>query len=143
MTKNIILQWASIQRKLGGMTEHILEPHGAAAWSPNTDVYESHDDVMIKVELAGVAKESIQVNLENQVVVICGMRRDPYGGESTAGYRFRQMEIEYGPFQRTVSLPFPVDGNQVTAHMVNGILKIRLPRAQAAASKKITVSTDD
>ncbi len=143
MTRNIILQWANIQRKLGGMSEHLLEPHGAGAWSPNTDVYESHDDVMIKVELAGVAKESIQVNLENQIVIIQGVRRDPYGGESTAGYRFRQMEIEYGPFQRTVSLPFPVDGNQVTAHMVNGILKIRLPRAKEPASQKITVSMED
>ena len=143
MTKNIILQWANIQRKLVGMSEHLLEPHGAGAWSPNTDVYESHDDVMIKVELAGVAKESIQVNLENQVVIILGLRRDPYGGESTAGYRFRQMEIEYGPFQRTVSLPFPVDGNHVTAHMINGILKIRLPRAKEPASKKITVSMED
>lgn len=143
MTKNIVSQWIHIQRKLAGISEHILEPQGAAAWSPNTDVYESADDVMIKVELAGVAKESIHVNMDNQTVVIAGVRRDPYGGESTAGYRFRQMEIEYGPFQRVVSLPFPVDGNAATAHMTNGILKIRLPRAKEPAAKKIAVSMDD
>lgn len=135
MTKNIISHWAQIHRKLVG---EIVEPQGGA-WAPNTDVYESADDVMVKVELAGVDKESVQIQLDGQTLIVQGMRRDPYGGESTAGYRFRQMEIEYGPFQRAVALPFPVDADHATAQMQNGILKIRLPRAQEAAPTKISV----
>ncbi len=102
MTKNIITHWIQIHRKMVG---ELAEPQGGA-WAPNTDVYESADDVMVKVELAGVDKESVQIELDGQTLIIQGMRRDPYGGESTAGYRFRQMEIEYGPFQRAVALPF-------------------------------------
>lgn len=135
MTKNIIAHWVHIHRKLmGDLTEGT-----GGAWTPNTDVYESADDVLVKVELAGVDKESVQIQLEGQTLVIMGMRRDPYGGESTAGYRFRQMEIEYGPFQRAVDLPYPVDGDHANAQMQNGILKIRLPRAREATPTKISV----
>lgn len=139
MSKNILSQWSLLQRKLVNISEHLLEPHGAGAWAPNTDVYESADDVVIKVELAGVSKESIRVHLESQAVIVEGVRRDPYGGESTAGYRFRQMEIEYGPFHRVIPIPYPVDGTNARAHLTNGVLKVRLPRAQAAVQTRITV----
>lgn len=142
MTRSILAQWAQIQRKLVGLSDHMLEPHGSGAWSPNTDVYESVDDVVVKLELAGVDKESVRIHLEDQALVIQGVRRDPYGGESTAGYRFRQMEIEYGPFQRIVPVPFPVDGSHARAQLANGILKVRLPRAKTPAQTKITVSME-
>jgi HSP20 family protein len=142
MTRSIMAQWAQLQRKLVGLSDHLQEPHGGGAWSPNTDVYEGADDVMIKVELAGVDKESVRIHLEEQALIIQGVRRDPYGGESTAGYRFRQMEIEYGPFQRIVAIPFPVSGNDARAHLNNGVLKIRLPRAKTPEPTKITVAMD-
>jgi HSP20 family molecular chaperone IbpA len=142
MTRSILAQWSHIQRKLTGVSDHLLEPHGGGAWSPNADVYESADDVIIKVELAGVEKGSVRVRLEEQVVIIDGMRTDPCGGESTAGYRFRQMEIEYGPFHKAVPVPFPVDGANSTANMVNGFLKIRLPRATGNTQMKIAVITE-
>jgi HSP20 family protein len=142
MTKNILTQWAHLQRKITGASEHLLGYHGAGAWSPNTDVYESADDVIVKVELAGVDRESIGVHLEDQAVIVEGVRRDPYGGESTAGYRFRQMEIEYGPFHRVVSVPYPVDGEHARAQVSNGILKVRLPRAKTRIQTKITLSME-
>jgi len=139
MTRSIVAQWSSIHRKLVGISEHLLEQHAGGAWSPNTDVYESADDVIVKVELAGVDKESIRISLEEQAVVLDGVRRDPCGGESTAGYRFRQMEIEYGPFHRVIPVPYPVDGTNARAHMTNGILKVSLPRARQPIQTKITV----
>jgi HSP20 family protein len=142
MTKSILTQWAQLQRKLAGASEHLLGAHGAGAWSPNTDVFESADDVVVKVEIAGVEKETIHVHLEDQAVIIDGFRRDPYGGESTAGYRFRQMEIEYGPFRRLVSVPYPVDGERARAQISNGILKIRLPRAKSPIQTKITINME-
>lgn len=141
MTKSIFTQWVQIQRKLAGISEHVLDSH-SGSWSPNTDVYESADDVMVKVELAGVEKSSVHIHLEEQVLIIDGVRRDPYGGESTAGYRFRQMEIEYGAFRRVLALPFSVDGANARANMANGILKIRLPRAPTAAQTRIAVAME-
>ena len=139
MTKNILTQWAHLQRKITGASEHLLGVPGAGAWSPNADVYESVDDVIVKVELAGLDKESIRVHLEDQAVIIEGVRRDPYGGESAAGYRFRQMEIEYGPFHRVIYLPYSVDGEHARAQFSNGILKVSLPRSKARIQTKITI----
>jgi HSP20 family molecular chaperone IbpA len=70
------------------------------------------------------------------------MRRDPYGGESAQGYRFRQMEIEYGPFQRIIPIPCPVDARTARAQVTAGILKIYLPKAPAAAQVKIAVAME-
>jgi HSP20 family protein len=139
MTKNILNQWEQIQRKLAGASEHLLGYHGSGAWSPNTDVYENADCVIVKVELAGVDKDSIHVHLEDQIVIIEGVRRNPYGVENTSGCRFRQMEIEYGLFHRVVFVPYPVDGEHAKAQISNGILKVRLPRAKTAIQTKITI----
>jgi HSP20 family protein len=139
MTRSILAQWAQIQRKLAGLANHTLEQHGSAAWSPNTDVYEGADDVVVKMELAGVPAESIRILLENRVLLVEGLRRDPHSGESAAGYRFRQMEVEYGPFRRVIEMPFAVDGENTRARMQNGILFIRLPRAPETTGQKICV----
>lgn len=139
MTRSILAQWAQMQRKLASLADHMLEEHSTSVWSPNTDVYESADDVVIKMELAGVTADSVHIYLENQVLLVEGTRRDPHSADSAAGYRFRQMEIEYGSFRRIVELPFAVDGQMGRAKMKNGVLLIRLPRARAAESKKIRV----
>ncbi|MBN1268437.1 MAG: Hsp20/alpha crystallin family protein, partial [Kiritimatiellae bacterium] len=111
----------------------------AQAWSPNTDVCEGPDEVVIRMEVAAVPIESLEVQLEEQSVVIRGVREDTACEESAAGYRFRQLEIEYGPFQRTVRLPYAIDGDHAKANMRNGMLEIRLPRAQAAKHTTISV----
>ena len=133
---------AQIQRKLAGMANPDHKPHSSTAWSPNADVYESADDVVVKMELAGVPADSIQILLENRVLLVAGLRRDPHSGESAAGYRFRQMEIEYGPFRRVIEMPFAVDGEQTRARMQNGILFIRLPRARGSSGQKICVKME-
>ncbi len=142
MTRGILVQWMQIQRKLAGISDHVLEPHKSGAWIPNTDVYENDDAIIIKVELAGIDKDSLQVRTESQAIIIEGVRREPYGRESLAGYRFRQMEIEYGPFHRTIPVPFPVDTAKAQTSIQNGILKISLPRSKESRPIKIPITMD-
>ncbi|HBA84010.1 MAG TPA: hypothetical protein DCZ95_07955 [Verrucomicrobia bacterium] len=139
MTRSLSAQWGQIQRKLFGLSDHLSEHHGAGSWSPNTDVCVSGDDVIVKMELAGVAKDSIRIRIEGDALIVEGVRRDPYGGESTAGYKFIQMELEYGPFRRVVGVPFPIDGDRSMAQFDGGILRILLPRARSCGATKITV----
>lgn len=143
MSKSLSAQWSQIQRKLVTFAEQTTQHPGAGHWTPNTDMCEGSDDIFVKVELAGVNKDSIRISTENQMLTIEGVRRDPYGGESTAGYRFLQMEIEYGAFRRTLNLPFPVDGERARAQFENGILKICLPRTRSAGQTRIVVSTEN
>ena len=139
MTKSLITQWGQIQRKLAGIQGRLGAGEESAGWQPNTDVYDGPDGLIVKVELAGVPCEGISIFLEERVLVIEGQRRDPYTGETGAGYRFRQMEIEYGPFQRVIPLPYPVNGRAAMAHCHGGILEVRLPRAEAVIKKRVTI----
>ncbi|MFH0908832.1 MAG: Hsp20/alpha crystallin family protein [bacterium] len=146
MTKNLLAQWSQIQRKLAGLNDQLSHPHVSTEWVPNTDVYDGPDGLVVKVELAGVACDSFSIHLEQHTLVIEGVRRDPYAGPApseagatVAGYRLRQMEIEYGPFRRVIPLPYPVSASKARARCEGGICEIRLPRARAV-EKRTTIT---
>lgn len=138
MQRSFLAQWTQIQRKLAGLTEPTGDPHDVS-WAPNTDVYEGPDGLIVRVELAGVPSDSLEVRLDEQVLVLSGVRRDPHCSETASGYRFRQMEIEHGPFQRMVPLPFAVDGARARAVFQHGILTIRLPRSPSPQPTHIRI----
>ncbi len=137
MSKTFLVQWGHMQRKLAGLPVGVRE--SSTAWQPNADVYDGPGGLVVKVELAGVPCDSIRVLLEEGALVIQGARRDPYARDTAQGYRFRQMELEYGPFQRAIPLPYPVDGAAAQARCVDGILEVRLPRAASAIRKRVTI----
>jgi HSP20 family protein len=139
MSRNLFEQWNQIQRKLAGLSDADHEAHTSTTWSPNTDMYDGPNGLVVKMELAGVACSEIDIQLTDRALVIRGMRRDPYSGETGAGYRFRQMEIEYGAFQRVIAVPYPVDGARARAACAGGFLEIHLPRAQKQAHRRITI----
>ena len=139
MTRSVLAHWSVLQRKLAGVPgEESLHP-SSTVWQPNTDVYDGPDGLVVKVELAGVPCDSLLIYLESGALVVEGERRDPFSGESVAGLRLRQMEIDYGPFQRVIPLPYPVDWQGALSHCADGVLEIRLPRADAAVRKRIVI----
>jgi HSP20 family protein len=99
----------------------------AGEWRPPTDVYETPERLVVKMELAGVPEEAIEITLYADHLVVSGTRtdRDP-AGEHAA---FREAGIHYGPFRAEVRLPGSVDGERVEATLDNGFLTITLPRA--------------
>lgn len=139
MQRSFIFQWSQLQRKLAGMDEAGRTTSGASAWSPNADVFEGPNGLLIRIELAGVAPEAVEIQTDDQVLVVRGMRRDPQSSETAAGYRLRQMEIDFGPFERVFSLPFAVDGAQAQASFREGILNIRIPRAPNPQATRIRI----
>lgn len=108
---------------------HAREPHNA--WRPPTDVYETSDAVVVKVEIAGMKEEELQVTLDGRILSIRGVRRD-----SGAKLRYQQMEIQYGAFETEVEMSRALDIEQLEASYENGFLLVRLAKAQ---SHRITV----
>lgn len=137
MSKDLLAQWNQLQRKMAGF--HAGDPETTSIWSPNTDIYETPEGLVVKVELPGVPANNVQVHVGEGVMVIEGIRRDPYCGATSAGYRFRQMEIEYGPFRRAVVLPYSVDAQGSRARFAGGFLEVTLPRARQPVTRRITV----
>lgn len=137
MSKDLLAQWNQLQRKMAGF--HAGDPETSSVWSPNTDIYETPEGLVVKVELPGVPQNNVQVEIGDGAMVIEGIRRDPYCGATSAGYRFRQMEIEYGPFRRAVALPYAVDAQASRAKLEGGFLEVTLPRARQKITRRITV----
>ena len=110
-----------------------------SAWNPAVDLYEDKDNVIVKAEVPGLKKEDIEVSLHNGVLSISGERKSE---EKVEGAETHRSERFVGRFQRTVTLPSEVMGDQVKAQYTDGILTITLPKAEEAKPKQIQVNTN-
>jgi HSP20 family protein len=98
-------------------------------WQPVLDVFETEKSIVVRVELAGVRRDDLQVSVDGDVLRVRGVRRPP--SESDVE-RLHRMEIAFGPFERTLSIPVPFEREQVAAHLADGFLRVTLPKRVAA-----------
>jgi HSP20 family protein len=96
----------------------------SSVWSPPTDVYETEEKYVIKVEIAGMRDDDFEVAFENGVLMIAGYRSDL--NERRA---YHQMEIRFGRFEIAVEIPVNVNMEKATAEYRDGFLTIVLPKA--------------
>lgn len=103
------------------------DPAARANWVPNTDVYATDNGLVVKVELAGMRSEHLEITVEGSRLRICGNRPD---GCRAAKASFLVMEINYGPFESVLEMPEGYDLSQAKAAYLNGFLRIDVPVAQ-------------
>lgn len=137
MTKRIVLHWKQIPSEAAGLRA-MLPSDDSPYWQPNVDLCEGEDCLLVRVELAGIAATDVDIRLEEQRLVISGVRRDRACFRK-AQYRFHQLEIEYGAFRRMIELPCPVDGAGASASMEAGLLQIEIPRRKRRQAKAVQV----
>ena len=111
-------------------------PASQSAWSPNTDVFETPESLIVKMEIAGINRDDLEITLNDRVLLVRGHRKDPCRQRRCS---FRQMEIDYGPFERRIVIPRSVDGGHVRAQFNNGFLHIELPKSQQSEHTTVTV----
>ena len=97
-----------------------------AHWVPNTDVYATDNGLVVKVELAGMRSEHLEITVEGNRLRISGNRPD---GCRASKCSFLVMEINYGPFESVLELPPGYDLSQAKAAYLNGFLRIDVPQA--------------
>jgi HSP20 family protein len=114
-------------------------------WTPNVNLYENETSYIVCVDLAGVVKEEIDLQVHRQSLTLRGNRRVPQQGIDGAAaaassgesmsippqqpkYRVHLMEIDHGPFVREVELPHDVESDRISASYRNGLLWIELPK---------------
>ncbi len=106
------------------------------AWMPPVDIYETKDAVCVRVELPGVEKDAVSVEVKEGVLTLRGERKlDREVKEED----YHRIERSYGIFHRSFSLPSSVDGEKVTAGMKDGVLEVNLPKKDRAKAKKIEI----
>jgi HSP20 family protein len=108
-------------------------------WIPETDIYETEDQMIVVVNLAGVQKEDIEVSFYDRHLQISGTRklRSIPGKPS----RYHQLELARGDFERFVRLPKTVDPDGIHATCADGLLTVRLNKKKAAGPVRIDVNS--
>lgn len=96
-------------------------------WRPPTDVYETDEAFVVKMAISGVSEKDISIVLEGDTLVISGRRLDPSNVKKLCFYL---MEIRYGYFERTITLPKYIDENKIEACYKDGFLTITIPKSQ-------------
>jgi HSP20 family molecular chaperone IbpA len=94
------------------------------AWRPPTDVYETEQHVVIRVEVAGMREEDFEISLADRRLAIMGHRADPAEKLS-----YQNMEIQYGDFRTEVLLSWNVGRDAIEATYEQGFLSVRIPKA--------------
>ena len=96
-------------------------------WYPAADVYQTPDGWVVKVELAGVSPEDIEIDIQGNVLSIAGCRKDR---SCAAGATYQQMEITYSNFEKTLRFPAAIDNARVEHEFENGLLIITLRKGE-------------
>ena len=102
---------------------------------PHTDIYEENDQLVMNVEMPGINKEDINITLQGDRLIIKAEKKEAVV-EDTACYA---RERQYGQYLRSVTLPFPVKEDNVSAIFENGVLELRLSKAEESKAKKIEI----
>ncbi|MFA6296840.1 MAG: Hsp20/alpha crystallin family protein [Patescibacteria group bacterium] len=100
------------------------------------DVYQTPQEIVIKSTIAGVNPENIDINIDNDMVTIKGERKNITEAKENDYY---YQECYWGSFSRSIILPEEVVADNAVAELKNGILTVRLPKANAVKTKKIEV----
>jgi HSP20 family protein len=114
------------------------EVSNLSSFSPSVNTREEDKAYYIEVDLPGVKKEDIQVDLKDDVLTISGERRTK---EEVKKKDYYKLESSYGKFQRSFTLPDNADKENISANSENGVLEVVIPKVKESVkeSKKIEI----
>jgi HSP20 family protein len=143
--KKAFSELEDVAHEMEGMFDR-LSGRGQAGWGrvwrPNTDVFESPDEMIILVELAGVRKEEVQLTLQGNILRLAGERKL---FRDKADMAYRNMEVNFGPFERNLYLHESVDPSSIQAYYRDGFLEIKIAKRapRASEARQIEIETDE
>lgn len=102
-------------------------------WRPPTDVFETDEEIVVLMEIAGMRQPDLSVTLFRDVLIIRGERKEKTPSGKTV---YQNMEINHGPFERTIRVHEPIDPDNIKATYKAGFLEIRIPKKQGKDSRE-------
>ena len=125
-------------RDLRGWHERIerLTGHHGDAWAPPIDVFETGDRYVIAAEVPGLARDQIELALEESRLTIRGRRIEAPRSPDT---NYHQVERGHGAFARSFEFAQKIDVERVTADLTDGVLTVSLPKVTPPPARKIEV----
>ncbi|HEX4946863.1 MAG TPA: Hsp20/alpha crystallin family protein [Blastocatellia bacterium] len=122
-------------------------PPTPGSWLPPVDLYEMDDAAVVRLEVPGVPASSIRVTILDGVLKIEGTKETasppPQSAEQDKPLRYLCLERTAGTFSRRVQVKWTIDLAHVTAKLANGILEVRLPKAQASGKELLIAINEE
>jgi HSP20 family protein len=107
------------------------------AWTPAVDVFETKDAIVLKAELPGLRTEDVDVEIDDNVLTVSGERT--FTDTVEEGHYYR-LERNYGRFSRSLTLPQGIRADEVSATFADGVLEVRVPKAEEAKPRKVAIA---
>ncbi|OFZ18905.1 MAG: hypothetical protein A2Z20_12425 [Bdellovibrionales bacterium RBG_16_40_8] len=129
---NNVNPYMLIDQRLQLLLAHLSDPTVARAlqpWTPATCVWENEDKVFVRLDLAGVRKEDLDLHVEGNILVVSGTRKNILRETDLQPY---MLEMPTGPFVRFVSMPAAISIQEISSNLENGILDIVIPKVAGA-----------
>lgn len=108
-------------------------------WAPAADIYETENDFVLKVEIPGMKKEDVEVVVKDNVLSVKGEKKVE---KEVKREDYHRVESMTGTFNRRFSLPRNVNSKEIAATMKNGVLELRIPKAEEAKLKAIPITVN-
>lgn len=106
-------------------------------WNPSTDVYETKDNYVFKLEVPGMDKDDVKIEFHNNTLTIKGERKKE---EEVKDENYHRIERFSGSFSRSFTLPGEADAGKINASMKNGILELQIPKAEEKKARTIPIN---
>jgi HSP20 family protein len=134
-----------LQQRMNRLLDHSLERREAEGdhelergqdWTPLTDIYETKNEIVLKLEIPEMAQRDIEVRVDENRLVVSGERRL---SEEAKREEYRRIERSYGRFARSFTLPETIDREGIEAAYKDGVLRLMLPKREERRAKPITI----
>ncbi|OGW40988.1 MAG: hypothetical protein A2010_15995 [Nitrospirae bacterium GWD2_57_9] len=127
-----------VSKKEAGTPQGAERTRPQKVYTPDVDILERKDDIVVTADLPGVDEKNLDITLEKNMLTIYGRVE----ADSLRMHRLAYSEYGVGDYQRTFTLSDEVDKDRIQATMKNGVLRLVLPKAEGAKTRKILVSAE-
>lgn len=130
---------ADIENEMEGWfgRSNLAEDYEGADFTPSCDFKDKKDEYIVKLDIPGVKKEDVKIEVEDNRLTIQGERREEKEEQDAKYYL---SESYQGSFMRSFTLPSKVDENKVDARYQDGVLTIKIPKIESSKAKKIDIN---
>jgi HSP20 family protein len=139
---------ASLQKEIGKIFDQLAQLESSEAggiglgeWFPRVDVLETANDVVVKVEAPGFAKNEVSVVFQGPKMIISGEKKQPKMDRSIRGYLC--LERSYGKFSRSLYIDRAVDLTKAKATLDSGVLTVVMPKLRDRRGSEFRLSIDE
>ena len=130
----------TVQSEVNRLLDEFLVPtgEGASLLRPSVDIEEHQEGYTVRAELPGLKLEDIKITLQDDQLVIRGEKRRE---AEKKGSSYLRTELVYGTFERAFTLSHAVSGDKIEAAYRDGVLEVRIPKAEEKKAREIPIQT--